>query len=125
MGRSGDVKRGYKTRGGRTSPRRPGPSVALVPTNGGGRAHKALEEGEASCVHNHALWQRGSFTNAAVKDSRFDLEGACSHDTVHSRLGLHRSEPQLLNAGSLELGTEGLQYRLNVAQEENRVCHLA
>ncbi len=48
------------------------------------------------------------------------LKGACSHFTVHSRLGLHRSKLQLLNAGSLELGKESLQYRLNVAQEENR-----
>jgi hypothetical protein len=55
-----------------------------------------------------------------MKDSRFDHEGACSHFTVHRRLGLHRSKLQLLNAGSLELGKESLQYRLNVAQEENR-----
>ncbi len=57
-----------------------------------------------------------------MKDSRFDHEGACSQFTVHSRLGLpvHRSKLQLLNAGSLELGKESLQYRLNVAQEENR-----
>ncbi len=60
--------------------------------------------------------------NAAMKDSRLDHEGACSHFTVHSRLGLHRSKLQLLNAGSLELGKESLrvQCRLNVAQEENR-----
>ena len=58
--------------------------------------------------------------NAAMKDSRLDHEGACSHFTVQSRLGLHRSKLQLLNAGSLELGKESLQYRLNVAQEENR-----
>ncbi len=59
---------------------------------------------------------------AMMKDSRLDHEGACSHwhFTVHSRLGLHRSKLQLLNAGSLELGKESLQYRLNVAQEENR-----
>ncbi len=38
----------------------------------------------------------------------------------HSRLGLHRSKLRLLNAGSLELGKESLQYRPNVAQEENR-----
>ena len=56
--------------------------------------------------------------NAAMKDSRLDHEGACSHFTVHSRLGLHRSKLELLNAGSLELGKESLQYRLNVAQEE-------
>ena len=55
-----------------------------------------------------------------MKDSRLDHEGACSHFTVHSRLGLHRSKHQLLNAGSLELGKESLQYCLNVAQEENR-----
>jgi hypothetical protein len=55
-----------------------------------------------------------------MKDSRFDHEGACSHSTVRSPLGLHRSKHQLLNAGSLELGKESLQYRLNVAQEENR-----
>jgi hypothetical protein len=55
-----------------------------------------------------------------MKDSRFDHEGACSHFTVHSTLGLHRSKHQLLNAGSLEPGKEGLQYGLNVAQEENR-----
>ena len=57
-----------------------------------------------------------------MKDSRFDHEGACSHFTVHSRLGLHRSKHQLLNAGSLELGKleARLQYRLNAAQEENR-----
>jgi hypothetical protein len=58
------------------------------------------------------------------KDGRFDHEGACtgSHYTIHSRLGLHRSKHQLLNAGSFELGKEGLQYRHNVAQleEENR-----
>jgi hypothetical protein len=38
-----------------------------------------------------APWQRGSFTNAAMKDSRFDHEGACSQNvkfTVHSRLSL-------------------------------------
>ena len=60
--------------------------------------------------------------NAAMKDIRLDHEGACSHFTDHSRLGLHRSKLQLLNAGSLELGKESLQYRLNVAQleEENR-----
>ncbi len=59
--------------------------------------------------------------NAAMKDSRLqDHERACSHVTVHSRLGLHRSKHQLLDAGSLELGKESLQYRLNVAQEENR-----
>ncbi len=55
-----------------------------------------------------------------MKNSRFGNEGACSHFTVHSTLGLHRSKHQLLNAGSLELGKESLQYRLNVAQEENR-----
>jgi hypothetical protein len=38
-----------------------------------------------------------------------------------SRLGLHRSKHQLLNAGSLELGKEGPHLcRLNVAQKENR-----
>ncbi len=60
--------------------------------------------------------------NAAIKDSPLDHEGACSHFTDHSRLGpgLHRSKLQLLNAGSLELGKESPQYRLNVAQEENR-----
>ena len=58
--------------------------------------------------------------NAAMKDSRFNHEGAFTHNTVPSRLGLHRSKHQLLNAGSLELGKESLQYRLNVAQEENR-----
>ena len=50
--------------------------------------------------------------NAAMKDSRLDHEGAYSHFTVHSRLGLHRSKLELLNAGSLELGKESLQYRL-------------
>ena len=55
-----------------------------------------------------------------MKDSRFDHEGACSHSTVRSPLGLHRSKHQLLNAGSLELGKESPQYRLNVAQEESR-----
>ena len=60
--------------------------------------------------------------NAAMKDIRLDHEGACSHFTDHCRLGLHRSKLQLLNAGSpgLELGKESPQYRLNVAQEENR-----
>jgi hypothetical protein len=48
--------------------------------------------------------------NAAMKDIRLDHEGACSHFTDHSRLGLHRSKLQLLNAGSLELGKESLQY---------------
>ena len=55
-----------------------------------------------------------------MKDSRFDHEGACGHFTVHSRLGLHLSKHQLINASSLELGKESLQYRLNVAQEESR-----
>jgi hypothetical protein len=59
-----------------------------------------------------------------MKNSRLGNEGACSHFTVHSTLSLHRSKHQLLNhdAGSLELGKESLQleYRLNVAQEENR-----
>ncbi len=55
-----------------------------------------------------------------MKDIRLDHEGACSHFTNHSRLGLHRSKLQRLNAGSLELGKESPQYRLNVAQEENR-----
>ena len=58
--------------------------------------------------------------NAAMKDIRLDHEGACSHFIDHSRLGLHRSKLQLLNAGSLELGKESLQYRLNVAQEVAR-----
>jgi hypothetical protein len=55
-----------------------------------------------------------------MKDSRFDHEKACSHLTVHSRLGLHRSKHQLLNAGSLELGKASLQNRPKVAKEENR-----
>jgi hypothetical protein len=56
-----------------------------------------------------------------MKDSRFDHEGSCCHFTVHCRLGLpvHRSKHPPLNAGSLELGEEGPQCRLNAAQEEN------
>ncbi len=39
-----------------------------------------------------------------------------------SKLGcVDRNIDQPLNAGSLELGKEGLQYRLNVAQEEEEV----
>jgi hypothetical protein len=70
-------------------------------------------------VHNHALWQRGCFTNAGMKDRRFGHEGACGHFTVHSTLGQHRSKHQPPNAGSLKIWKGSLQYRLNVAQEEN------
>ena len=61
------------------------------------------KNGDVASVHNNALWKRGSFANAAMKDSRFNHEGAFSHFTVPSRLGLHRSKHQLLNAGRANL----------------------
>ncbi len=72
------------------------------------------------CFFRAKIWPAAAGTGELARDLRDQTQGACSHFTVHSRLALHRSKLQLLNAGSLELGKESLQYRLNVAQEENR-----